>query len=842
MRLACLGLAGFCLAGLGWVGLGSVGLGSGGRVPDPARAQQSQPGGELSGPVTEPAASPIPVGDWNDPPRDARPTARGWWPGGSVAPGKGRRQLEAIQSAGFGAVELQPLLLGLGETDVLEDPRLRTVGGADFFARVADAAAVAKTLGLGFDLTLGSGWPGGLPTSPANAERQLLMASVDVQGPADFRGALPGPPDQTYRDAVEWVLDVLGPPDTEIRRVAVLAGRVEAGPGGVPTLSDVRELSDRVEGEILAWRVPPGSWRVFALYANSTSHFVMGGAFPGREEDARVVDHLSRSGADALLDGYGAPAMAALAGQSVRGLFVDSFELMGELPFTPGFPAAFEAYAGYDLIPQLPLIFRRGGESKYAEMIDFLGRGGGPLYRAPAGEGAERAERIREDYEAVRSQLFQDEFVGRLAEWARARDLEFRLQAHGGYGDYLDTYALADVPEAEGLFADGGFDFLKLAASAAHVSGRRWASSESFITLQVLGTRLGWEEMQLLAGRAYAAGINRVVHHGVPYPYTRADGEAWFPFSGGFGRILAGPFPMSSEIDASFLRALPEFNAFLARLSVAMSQGTPVADVAWLRVDPAYPDAASIQLGRVEVGSGESETTRVLRARGLSHDRVSRRMLAGAELEGDGFRVGAGHYRALILDPLEVAEPALIARVAELAAAGIPVIALGDLPRRAPGLRDARARDRAVKAAAKAAKATVVGPVRGEALKAVLARRVRPGFVEPVAGENLAFSLARRATSRGEIALFFNEAWSSGSARLRFTRGGGALWRWDPSTGSRSQLRESIEAGDEILLELEAAGVALLTLEASVRGGDPSGLGPGRSGAQQKEPEAPGKD
>ncbi|MDG2335951.1 MAG: glycosyl hydrolase [Myxococcota bacterium] len=813
-----------------------------GTVPDPIRAQQGEPGGQRSGPVAKPAASPIPLAEWSEPPRDARPTARWWWPGGSVEPGKVRRQLEAIRRAGFGAVELQPLLLGLGEADMLADPGLRTVGEPEFFARVADAAAAAKALGLGFDLTLGSGWPGGLPTSPANAERQLLMASVEVQGPMDFKDALPAPPGQSYRDAVEWVLDVLGPPDREIRRVAVLAGRVEAGPGGVPTLSDVRELSDRVAGGILSWAVPPGSWRVFALYANSTSHFVMGGAFPGREEDARVVDHLSRSGADALLDGYGTPAMAALNGQPVRGLFVDSFELMGELPFTSGFPAAFEAYAGYDLIPELPLVFRRGGESKYAEMIDFLGRGGGPLYRAPAGEGAERGVRIREDYEAVRSQLFQDEFVARLAEWARARDLEFRLQAHGGYGDYLDTYALADVPEAEGLFADGGFDFLKLASSAAHVGGRPWASSESFITLQVLGTRLGGDEMQLLAGRAYAAGINRVVHHGVPYAYTRADGETWFPFSGGFGRILAGPFPMSSEIDGAFLRELPEFNGFLARLSVAMSQGVSVAEVAWLRVDRAYPDAASIQLGRVEVGSGESETTQILRARGLGYDRVSRRMLAGAQLEGDGFRVGAGHYRALILDPLEVAEPALIARVSELAAAGIPVIALGELPRRAPGLRDAAARDHAVKAASKAAKVKVVGPVRGEALEAVLASRVRPGFVEPVAGEALAFSLARRWTSRGEIVLFFNEAWSPGSARLRFTRGGGALWRWDPITGSRSRLRARVEAGDEILLELEAAGVALLTLDVAVDGGNGRELGPGGSGAQQEKSEAPGED
>jgi len=76
------------------------------------------------------------------------------------------------------------------------------------------------------------------------------------------------------------------------------------------------------------------------------------------------------------------------------------------------------------------LLFRRGGESKYAEMIDLLGRNGGPLYLAP--EPA-RAERIREDYEDVRRTLFEERFVGRLVRWAHARNLELRLQAHVVY-------------------------------------------------------------------------------------------------------------------------------------------------------------------------------------------------------------------------------------------------------------------------------------------------------------------------------------------------------------------------------------------------------------------------
>ena len=87
----------------------------------------------------------------------------------------------------------------------------------------------------------------------------------------------------------------------------------------------------------------------------------------------------------------------------------------------------------------------------------------------------------------------------------------------------------ADIPEAETLFGHGSFDFLKLASSAAHVTNRTYTSSESFINVRAphIGTKLTMEELQLLAGRQYSAGINRLVFHGVPYPYTRSDGKEW---------------------------------------------------------------------------------------------------------------------------------------------------------------------------------------------------------------------------------------------------------------------------------------------------------------------------
>ena len=751
----------------------------------------------------------IPTEDWEDPPGEVRSVARWWWPGGSVEAEGLKDHLKLIANAGFGAVEVQPLLLGLGEEEFAADPKLRSVGTPEFYVRLAQAAAAAKENELAFDLTLGSGWPGGLPTPSKNAERQLLMAALAVPGPGRFEGPLPPAPDQSYRSAVEWVLDVLGPPDPAVELVSVLGVRLGGEKAGAETLVEVRELTDQVINGQLRWQVPPGDWRVLAFYINSTEHFVMGGAFPGKEADARVVDHLSRRGADALINGYASPAVDAISPGQIRGVFVDSFELMGELPFSDEFPEAFKSIAGYDVTPHLPLLFRRGGESKYAEMIDFLDRSGGPVYVLPE---PQRAERIREDYEEVRRTLFEEVFVKRFAQWAADRGLEFRLQAHGGYGDYLDTYALSDVPESEGLFGAGSFDFLKLASSAAHVAGRRWASSESFITLRFFGRRLSHEEMKLLAGRAYSAGINRLVFHGVSYPYVRADQEQWYPFSGGFGRILAGPLPMSSEIDTEFLESLPDFNRYLGRLSVAMSQGEPNAEVAWLRSEPIYPDSASLQWGRVEPKGGESTTTRALRARGLSHDRISRRMLSGAHISNKEFRVGARGYRVLVLDPIDVAEPELVERVAQLAESGVLVLALGVLPSRAPGLHEAPLRDARVRAATERLKKKVILVPDEKSLEQQLKKHVTGDFVEPLSEERLIVSIEKRRADAGDIALLFNESWSPLETRLRFTRSGKRLALWDPLSGKRTDLKENVNVGDVITVQLKPAETLILTL------------------------------
>lgn len=776
-----------------------------------------------------------PSGAWDatgfrDPPRAARPVARWWWPGGAVDEAGIRDELERIRDAGFGAVELQPLLLGTSEADLAADARIRSVGSPRFVRLVGIAAREAARLGLAFDLTAGSGWPGGLPGHETAAERQLLVAERDLDATSGEPVLLPLPEEPEYVAHVQRFLDTLGPFDPNARLEAVLAVRLTAE--GRPARFDrVEVLSERVrDGRWIDWQAPAGRWRLLAFWENRTGHSVLGGAYPGSVHDALAVDHLSAAGAQALWSGYVAPLLAAAPPGSVRSLFVDSFELIGELPWTPGLRAAFRARKGYDPARHLPLLFVAGGESKYAEMVDVLGRRGGPRWLGPGGE-LERA-RVREDYEDVREALFLDAFLGTLERRAGRAGLALRLQAHGGFADYLDAYARADVPESEGLFAGGSTDFLKLAASAAHVAGRPVASSESFITLRFFGHRLGLPELHLLAGRAFAAGINQLVHHGVPYRYERSDGRAWYPFSGGFGRILAGPLPMTTWFDDALWESLPALNLHLARLAHALRQGEHVADVAWLRAEGAFPDAPSFEVGRVDPHEGESDGARALRGRGLVYDRVSRRQLRGAHIEAGNrrgaLRVGAARYRALILDPIEVAEPELLERALAASAAGIPVFALGGLPARARGTVDARTRDAAVReAAARLARSAV--RVDGEAgLGRALRAADLTGPLHRADGKPLSLSVDHRRTSSHHVLLVFNESWSPARRTLRPGVGAGPVTRWDPATGEAQVLPTAPGEADGFLLTLDPAESVILTRRR--RTPDPAGArqGPDR--------------
>jgi len=571
-----------------------------------------------------------------------------------------------------------------------------------------------------------------------------------------YDGPIPPPKEPDYIKVVSLLVpDAVGPFDTDTRFTSAVAARIVEDSDSPISLTSFTDITESVNNGVLRWTVPDGQWKIFAFYENRTNHRVVGAAYPGSVADAPVLDHLDHSGVEALIHGLGDPWITALGGRIPGAVFVDSFELMAELPWTSGFRTRFQEIKGYDMTPYLPLVFLKGGEVKYLEMFQ---REPQPVYGSN-----ELGIRVREDYEAVRAEVFQESFLVPLKNWTRKLGISLRLQAHGGYGDYLDAYEMADIPESEGLFAGGSYDFLKLASSAGHTGRHTIISSESFVGMSLSPRSLSLEDFHLLAGRAFSAGITRIIHHGHPYKYVRENDQQWYPFKGFPDPGSVSPVPFSSWIDPDHpvWQDLPAFNRELSRLSYILTRGTHRADLAWLHSEREYPDDVSQMLSQIFgplPKQGESEISLALKRAGVVYDRVSRKGLTGASVQSGGFAVGAAHFEGLLLTDLHMSSPELMQSIERLTSAGIPVLVLGTLPERAPGFFDHERRDRAVRDSVEKLQSRIrsVPDVEGIGLE-LRASGLEP-VLEPLGGEEFGFSLDHREHKGTHILFLFNES------------------------------------------------------------------------------------
>ena len=166
----------------------------------------------------------------------------------------------------------------------------------------------------------------------------------------------------------------------------------------------------------------------------------------------------------------------------------------------------------------------------------------------------------------------------------------------------------------------------------------------------------------------------------------------------------------------------------------------------------------------------------------------------------------------LLLDPIHAAQPELVQRVLAIARAGIPVLAIGALPTRAPGLADARTRDSALREGVSQLQAAVMRIPGEEGLAEALRELELEGPLVAASGKALRFSVEHRRTRDEHILLVFNESWSNTRQRLRLNVGGGDVAIWDPRTGAKRGVAVPREGARTFELALEPAQSIILTV------------------------------
>lgn len=336
----------------------------------------------------------------------------------------------------------------------------------------------------------------------------------------------------------------------------------ETTPEQVVALSSVTNLTHLMQKDgHLAWDVPQGRWAIMRIgfAANGEQNHPVSGGGSGLE-----VDKLDRAALDAHFDAYVEKLCARLGkdlvGQdksALSGILVDSYEV-GSQNWTQGFERTFRERKGYDLIPWLVLFSGRIIDSSKASE-DVLG-----------------------DFRSVIAELFVENYSDALAARCQARGLQFGVECYGnGPFNSLEYGRAADIPMAEfwakkgngveNSTAVGGEGCARLAASVAHVNGRRLAGAESFTAFPADGK---WQadpfSLKAQADRVFARGVNRLYFH-------RYAHQPWTSPTRHPGMTM-GAWGTHFERTVTWWKQGKEFITYLARVQHMLQEGENVAD------------------------------------------------------------------------------------------------------------------------------------------------------------------------------------------------------------------------------------------------------------------------
>ncbi|MDR3753443.1 MAG: glycosyl hydrolase [Terracidiphilus sp.] len=746
------------------------------------------------------------------PEKKYRPIARWWWPGNDVSEEELRREIGVLDKAGFGGAEIQAFNKGFDFAAMPEAEQKRVSGFAtpSFFENVAAAIDEARKHGLFIDYTFGSGWPfgGGYDITPELASIELRWTHTSIAGPAKFRERvqvpsiddgdpanppawLKGLPDgwaerMRKRTKVVAVVAVRG---TDTRwewnqnggrqRNAAKSGELEAG-----TSIDLTAHLDS-DGS-LSWEVPEGTWQLFVFSQAPTGQRVNAGAGEGPQF---VMDHLSSEAFAAHAERVGdnaIPHIGKYFGNGLRALFCDSLEVGANLFWSDDFLAEFKRRRGYDLLPYLPIL-----------KVQSFAEPNGVWVDRPVYEMTEVGDAVRHDYRQTVSDLMAERFYGKFNKWAHEHKLLSRTQAHGSPTDVLRIYGESDIPETEDLFAWGGYDFLKMAGSAAHVYGRAIVGSESFVWANSVYETTP-EKVKIAADELLTAGVNAIVYHGFGYIMPEVPAPGWHPFTGRFGE---GNYSSQfNELNPLWPYFAP-LNDYMARVQYLSQAGTNVAAVALYRNDLVH-------------GADEAppapKLNQALMDAGYNYDHINVESLMVSSVRDKRLVTqGGAEYQALVLPALDAIDAALAEKMQSWASTGLPILFTERMPSRADGLEENAQRVQTAMDAIRRLPNVFVAADRA-GLVTMLGRAAEPNI--RFHGGSLPFIQKRI----GKINAYFlrNETDAARQLIAEF-RAQSTPELWDPWTGRTTAMAGAQRKGDwtAIKLDLDSFGSALIVFD-----------------------------
>ncbi|UFH32867.1 glycoside hydrolase [Chryseobacterium sp. C-71] len=581
---------------------------------------------------------------WPKTTETAKPWTRWWWMGNAVDEKGLDKQLTTLNKAGFGGVEIVPIYGAKG----FEKQYLNYLS-PEWMKMLQFTTNKAKSLNMGVDMAVGTGWPiGGPQVDEQDAATKMIVQTYTIVSGEKFADKI------VLKDEKQKNLKTI--------KLDVVTAYNEKNGAVV--------LTDKVNADgTLNWKPASGKWTIYAVFVGKTLQKVKRAAPSG---EGYTLDHFSPDATKDYLKTF--DKAFGNSNYGIRSFFNDSYEVYNA-DWTPDFLNEFKKRRGYDL-------------SLY---IKYL----------VSNEENEIAVRVKSDYRETLSELILNNFTKDFTNWAHSKKSKNTNQAHGSPGNLLDLYAAVDIPESEtfgssifeipGLKRDTAdiqksdmpdFNMLKFASSAANVTGKKLTSNETFTWLTE-HFKTSWSQAKPEVEQVFLSGINHVFYHGTTY--TPAD----VPFPGWLFYASVNFVP-----ENSLWPHLKGLNSYIERTQSVLQSGK--SDNELLMYWPIYDQWANpkgkdvtFKVHNVEKWLQPTpmyENLNKLSKMGYSLDMISDKMIGESKSENQKIQVSkeGSAYQVLIIPELTYLPESTLKNILDLAQNGASIIFQNE-PKDIPG-------------------------------------------------------------------------------------------------------------------------------------------------------------
>jgi hypothetical protein len=568
---------------------------------------------------------------FQSPPDDARIMMRWWWFGPTVTKPEIEKELRTMKEGGIGGVEVQPVYPLLPD-DEKNGIRNLPYLSDEFIDMLRFTGVKTKELGMRLDLTLGSGWSfGGAKTPISEAAGQLRIERVKI--------------------------------DNNTRRIPVPSMiSAEKFLGAFLLTSDKswQELTNIKEDNVFLSSDDAKKGNEIAFIIGGKSGMQVKRPSVGAE--GYVLNHLDKPSVDAYLKKTGDRLYSAFTPTNrPYSFFCDSLEVYQQ-DWTDTMLAEFQKRRGYDIRPLLPALIL---------------------------ENAPKSAEIRYDWGRTITEVFNDNFMIPMQNWAKLNKTKFRIQGYGIPPAAISSNQWADIADGEGAQWKV-VRAARWASSANHIFGRNITSSETWTWLHSPAFRATPLDLKAEADIHFLQGINQLIGHGWAYTPPQVEYPGWRFYA-------AGEY---SDRNPWWI-VMPDLAKYLQRMSWLMRQGEPQNDVAlylpnadsYARFSPAKVHL--IDMEREHVGDKIMPS---LFENGYNLNFFDDDILNKfGKVEKENLTLGAAKHKAVVLPKIERMPLASLKKLDDFVKNGGVLIAVGKIPSIVPGYKTTEAEQNELK-------------------------------------------------------------------------------------------------------------------------------------------------